>query len=146
MLAETAEEIRLGQLLVRFLVEGEASGGSVAMFECEVAANAKMPAAHSHDAYEETIYGLAGTTTFTVEGQQRAVAPGDALCIRRGEVHRFDNFGPADAKFLAVVTPGILGPAYFREIAAVMKASAGGPPDLAAIGEVMRRHGLTPAA
>lgn len=35
--------------------------------------------------------------------------------------------------------------AYFRAIGEVLAASAGGPPDLAAIGEVMRRHGLTPA-
>jgi hypothetical protein len=27
----------------------------------------------------------------------------------------------------------------------VLRAAAGGPPDPAAIGEVMRRHGLTPA-
>jgi hypothetical protein len=30
-------------------------------------------------------------------------------------------------------------------VAAIVDAAAGGPPDLAAIGEVMRRHGLTPA-
>jgi hypothetical protein len=29
-------------------------------------------------------------------------------------------------------------------VAAIVDAAAGGPPDLAAIGEVMRRHGLTP--
>ena len=146
MLAATVEEIRVGAMLIRFLVEGGSSNGSVAMFECEVPLNAKMPAPHSHDGYEETIYGLNGTTTFTVEGELHPVAPGDVLCIRRGQVHRFDNFGAEDAKFLAVITPGILGPAYFREIAAIFKASAGGPPNFAAIGEVMRRHGLTPAA
>jgi hypothetical protein len=46
---------------------------------------------------------------------------------------------------LAIVSPGILGPEYFREMAAVIEASTGGPPDPAAIAEVMRRHGLTPA-
>lgn len=146
MLSDTCEEIRVGQMAIRFLVEGENSGGAVAMFECDVPAGAKMPAAHSHDGYEETIYGLEGTTTFTVEGKPCALGPGAALCIRRGEIHRFDNFGPTDAKILAVVTPGILGPAYFREIAEIFKAAAGGPPDFAAIGAVMRRHGLTPAA
>jgi quercetin dioxygenase-like cupin family protein len=146
MHTETCEEIRVGAMLIRFLVEGEASGGSVAMFECDVPAHAKMPAPHSHDGYEETIYGLGGATTFTVEGEARVLGPGEALCIKRGQVHRFDNFGATDAKFLAVITPGILGPAYFREVAAIFRASAGGPPDFAAIGEVMRRHGLTPAA
>jgi hypothetical protein len=73
------------------------------------------------------------------------VGPGEALCIPRGAVHRFDNTHDVDAKALAVVTPGILGPDYFREIAAILDAAPGGPPDLAALAEVMRRHGLTPA-
>jgi quercetin dioxygenase-like cupin family protein len=80
-----------------------------------------------------------------VDGHRSEIGPGDVLCIRRGAVHRFDNFHPADAKGLAIVTPGILGPDYFREIWGVLKAAAGGPPDLAAIAAVMRRHGLTPA-
>jgi len=40
---------------------------------------------------------------------------------------------------------GVFGSAYFREIGEVLAASSRGPPDLAAIGEVMRRHDLTPA-
>jgi quercetin dioxygenase-like cupin family protein len=139
------EEIRVGQLAIRFLVEGQASGGSVAIFECDVPAGAKVPVAHSHDAYEETIYGLEGVTTLTVEGRQIELRPGDAFCILRGAVHRFDNFHPTDAKMLAIVTPGILGPDYFRELAAIVEGAVGGPPDLVAVAAVMRRHGLTPA-
>jgi hypothetical protein len=44
---------------------------------------------------------------------------------------------------LAVVTPGLFGPAYFREVGEVL--AAGGPPDIEAIKAVMRRNGLTPA-
>jgi quercetin dioxygenase-like cupin family protein len=139
------EEIRIGQLTIRFLLEGEASGGSVAVFEFEVPSGAKVPIAHSHDAYEETIYGLAGVLTWTVDGKKIELGAGEVLCIRRGAIHRFDNQHNADAKMLAIVSPGILSPDYFREIAAVVKASAGGPPDAVAIAEVMRRHGLTPA-
>jgi quercetin dioxygenase-like cupin family protein len=138
------EEIRIGQLAIRFLVDGGASGGSVAVFELDVPAGARVPVAHSHDGYEETIYGLAGVLTFTVEGRQTDIGPGEALCIPRGAVHRFDNGHAADTKVLAIVSPGVLGPNYFREIAAVAQA-APGPPDPAAIAEVMRRHGLTPA-
>src|SRR5215467_6613990 len=145
MTASTQEEIRIGQLAIRFLVEGEASGGSVAVFEFDVAAGANVPIAHSHDAYEETIYGLAGMLTWTVVGRQSEIGSGEALCIPRGAVHRFDNLHSIDAKMLAIVTPGILGPDYFREMAAVVKAASGGPPDRAAIAAVMRRHGLTPA-
>ena len=103
-----------------------------------------MPIAHSHDAYEETIYGLEGVLTWTLDGHRSELGPGQVLCIRRGAVHRFDNLHSVDAKMLAIVSPGILGPDYFREIAAVVGAAAGGPPNPAALAEVMRRHGLTP--
>ena len=145
MRTEVRDEIRVGAMAIRFLVEGEESGGSVAVFEFDVPAGAKVPAGHSHDGYEETIYGLEGVLTWVVEGTSVDVGPGQALLIPRGAVHRFDNPGDADAKALAVVTPGILGPGYFRDVAAVLDAAAGGPPDVAAIGAVMRRHGLTPA-
>jgi quercetin dioxygenase-like cupin family protein len=139
------EEIRIGGLAIRFLVEGKESAGSVAIFEFDVPAGANVPVAHSHDAYEETIYGLEGVLTMTVDGVRTEVAPGDALLIPRGAVHRFDNLHDADAKALGIVSPGILGPDYFRDVAAVVDAAAGGPPDVAAIGVVMKRHGLTPA-
>ena len=146
MMKGTSEEIKIGGLAIRFLLEGKASGGSVAMFEFDVAAGARVPIAHSHDAYEETIYGLAGVLTFTVDGRKTDIGPGEVLCIPRGAIHRFDNFHSADAKMLAIVTPGVLRPDYFREIAAVIEAVASGPPNPAAIADVMRRHGLTPAS
>jgi quercetin dioxygenase-like cupin family protein len=145
MAASTREEIKIGPLAIRFLVEGEESGGSVAIFEFDVPAGAKVPAAHSHDGYEETIVGLEGVLTWTLEGTPTDVGPGEALFISRGVVHQFHNIHDVDAKALAIVTPGILGPQYFREVAAIVGAATGGPPDLAAIAEVMRRHGLTPA-
>ena len=145
MATSTREEIKVGGMAIRFLVEGGESAGSVTVFEFDVPAGAKVAAAHSHDGYEETIYGLAGVLTWTVDGTPIEVGPGEVLCIPRGAVHQFDNRGDVDASALAIVTPGILGPGYFREVAAVLDAAAGGPPDLAAIGEIMRRHGLTPA-
>ena len=132
-------------MAIRFLLEGEQSGGAVAMFEFDVPAGARIAAAHSHDGYDETIYGLEGVLTWTLEGVPTDIRPGETFFIPSGAVHHFDNAGDVDASALAVVTPGILGPAFFEEVAAVLDASAGGPPDVAAIGAVMRRHGLTPA-
>jgi quercetin dioxygenase-like cupin family protein len=137
------DEITVGGMAIRFLVEGEESGGSVAVFEFEVPTGTKVAAAHSHDGYEETIYGLEGVLTWTVEGTPIEVGPGDVLLVPRGAVHQFDNTSGEDARALAVVTPGILGPGYFREVAAILDDAAGGPPDFEALGEVMRRNGLT---
>src|SRR5919112_4531225 len=145
MATSPSKEVSIGQLAIRFLLEGEASGGSVAVFEFDVPTAARVPAAHSHDGYEETIYGVEGVLSWTLDGKQTEVGPGEVLCIPRGVVHRFDNDQEVDAKMLAIVSPGILGPGYFREMVAVVEAATGGPPDPAALAEVMRRHGLTPA-
>jgi hypothetical protein len=48
-------------------------------------------------------------------------------------------------KGLCVITPAGIGPQYFREVAEVLTAAAGGPPDRGRMAEVMRRHGLSPA-
>ena len=155
MAAETApvhvnpsdETIRLGPLAVRFLITGEDATGSVAVFEFAVpAAQRLMAPAHSHDHYVETIYGIDGVLTWTVDGRQLEVGPGQALCIPRGAVHRFDNNFTNDVKALCVISPAAIGPEYFREAAEILGAAAGGPPDRARMADLMRRHGLTPAA
>ena len=140
------ETIRLGPLAVRFLIAADQATGSVAVFELAVPGSQRLAApAHSHDHFEETIYGIEGTLTWTVDGRPIDVGPGQALCIRRGAVHRFDNSSGLDAKALCVITPGAIGPQFFRESAEVINAAAGGPPDRAKMTEIMLRHGLTPA-
>jgi quercetin dioxygenase-like cupin family protein len=139
------DTITVGALSVRFLVEAADSNGTAAVFECYVPANSRMPAPHSHDGFEETIYGLEGATTWTIDGETIEIGPGEAVCVPRGAIHGFENRGGIDAKFLAIATPGVFGPDYFHEVGELLAASAGGPPDLAAVAEVMRRHGLTPA-
>jgi quercetin dioxygenase-like cupin family protein len=146
MATSTHDEIRVGELAIRFLLEGEQSAGSVAVFEFDVPAGSRVAAPHSHDGFEETIYGLEGTLVWTVEGRAYDVGTGEVLCIPRGAVHQFANAGDRLARALAIATPGILGPEYFREVAAVLDDAGGGPPDLAAIAAVMRRHGLTPVS
>jgi quercetin dioxygenase-like cupin family protein len=139
-----SETIRIGPLEITFLIEGSESNGGAAVFECLIPAGSRVPAPHSHDAYEETVYGVEGVSTWTVEGEARDIGPGEALCIPRGAVHQFENRGDADVKVLSIVTPGILGPQYFRDVAAVVAEANGGPPDPARLAEAMRRHGLTP--
>ncbi len=140
------ETIRLGPLVVRFLITGEETNGSIAAFELEVPVAQRLGGpAHSHDHYEETTYGIEGVITWTVDGKKIDVGAGQALCIPRGAVHRFDNDGNRDARALCVITPAAIGPRFFRESAELINAAAGGPPDRAKMIEIMRRHGLTPA-
>lgn len=145
MHTSTRTNINLGGIDVQFLVESQDSDGAATVFECAVAGGAMVPPPHSHDAFDETVYGLEGILTFTIDGQTREIGPGESVCIRRGQIHQFVNPGNLDAKFLSVATPGVFGPDYFTEIRDVLTAAAGGPPDVGALVEVMRRHGLTPA-
>ena len=140
------ETIRLGPVAIRFLITAADSGGSVAVFEGAVPGGQRLAApAHSHNHYEETVYVTAGILTFTIDGKEIDIGPGQALCIPRGAIHRFDNNGIEDAKGVCVVTPAAIGPEYFREAAELINAAAGGQPDRTKMGEIMRRHGLTPA-
>lgn len=136
------EHIQIGDLGLEFLQSKHDTAGSLDMMRMTVPPTGRMPVAHHHRDWDETVYGLEGTITFTVDGTPRAVGPGDTLFIKRGVVHGFDNRSGADATCLSVLTPGVLGPEYFRELAALV---AKGPPDEAAVREIMSRHGLVPA-
>ena len=136
------EIIRVGQLEINFLLTAADTNGSLAMFEFTVPVGAKVPLPHSHKHYDETIYGLEGVLTFTVDGKQVPIGPGESRFIPRGAVHGFNNLKQTAAKALAVVTPALIGPDFFKEAAAIV--NAGGPPDIEKLKAVMAKHGLVP--
>jgi quercetin dioxygenase-like cupin family protein len=137
-----SEIIRVGQIGIRFLLEAADTGGSVAMLEFTVPVGAKVPLPHYHKEYDETIYGVQGVMTFTVEGKALEIGPGESCFVPRGAVHGFDNRKQTDAKALAIVTPALIGPDFFKEMAAIV--NAGGPPDVDKMKMVMLKHGLVP--
>jgi len=136
------ETIRAGQISIDFLLEAADTNGSAAMFEFTVPAGAKVPIPHYHEHFDETIYGLSGILTFTVDGKSMDLSPGETCFIPRGAVHGFNNLQQVDAKALSVITPALLGPVFFKEVAEIV--NAGGPPDLGKLGMVMAKHGLIP--
>lgn len=134
--------IKVGQVTIDFLLEAADTNGSAAMFEFTVPAGAKVPIPHYHKHFDETIYGIAGVMTFTVEGQAIDIIPGETCFIPRGAVHGFNNLQQTDAKALAVITPAMLGPAFFKDVAQIL--NAGGPPDIEKLNLAMTKHGLIP--
>lgn len=137
------EVIELGSITLEFFHSKETTAGSLDMFRMTVRPTGRMPVPHYHDSWDEAVYGLSGTVHFTVNGKSVPIGPGDTLFIKRGVVHGFDNVTDEPAVCLCILTPGVLGPAYFREIAALL---AKGAPDTQRMKEIMLRHGLIPVA
>ena len=138
------ETIRIGGLALEFLHSKDDTAGSLDLFRMTVAPQAKVPVPHYHESWDEVVYGLSGTLTFRIDGADHVIGPGGSAFVGRGVVHSFRNDSQEPATVLNVLTPGVLGPAYFREIADLM--AAGGPPDLEKVKAIMGRYGLVPVA
>lgn len=134
--------IRINGLTLRFLQDRHGTKGALDLFEMTVQPQAAMPVAHYHETWDETVYGLSGTTTWRVAGQDVPVRPGQTVFIPRGVVHGFRNHGDADATCLNLLTPGMLGPEYFREMAALAEVDHH---DASAMEAIMTRYGLIPS-
>jgi quercetin dioxygenase-like cupin family protein len=138
------ETIRIGQLELHFLVDGEDTNNGLVIFEFVIPPGAKVPIPHYHQDVDEVIYGLEGVTTTTIDGNKVEIGGGDRLFIPRGAVHHHNNQTNTLAKSLIIMTPGSIGPAYFREMSELIKP--GIPPDPKRAAEIMTRHGLIPVA
>ena len=143
-MANITEVITIGQVSVRFLLEGADTSGQMAMFEFTVPAGARVPLPHSHSHFDETVYGLEGIITFTVGGKVFNINPGETCYIPRDVIHGFNNLSTnATAKGLCVITPAAIGPEFFKDSAEVV--NAGGPPDIEKQKAVFKKHGIVPA-
>jgi quercetin dioxygenase-like cupin family protein len=138
----SAIEINVGQLGIRYLVDGSQSA-SLGMFELMVPPASNVPPPHSHSNNEEIVYVLEGTLRYTVGSDTRDLNPGQSMRTPRGTVHAFSNPFGSPARALIVLSPDI-GAQYFKDVAAVV--NAGGPPDKTALAAVMSRYGLVPSA
>jgi quercetin dioxygenase-like cupin family protein len=139
------EQISVGPITIQPLIEPSDSSGAVAIHEFSVPAGTGLPVPHYHEAYEETIYGVRGVLTFTVDGVAHDITAGSTLFVPRGATHSF-ACNDVDAAALAIITPGLLSADYFRELGAVLGSSTNGSPDFAAISDVMQHHGLIPVS
>ena len=133
--------VRIGQLEVKYLVDGAARGG-MGLFELIVPSGSNVPPPHSHTHNEECVYVLEGTLRYSVDDVTRDLRPGDWMRTPRGSVHGFSNPHAGTARALIALTPDI-GAQFFRDVAGVV--NTGGPPDRTQLLAVMARHGLVPA-
>lgn len=143
-MTQATETIQIGQLQIRFLLDGTDTNNGLVMFEFIIPEGAKMPLPHYHKEVDEVIYGLEGITSTTVDGKKIEIGAGVQLFIPRGAVHHHDNRHAGIAKSLIILTPATIGAAYFKELSELIKP--GVPPDPQKTAEIMLRHGLIPVA
>lgn len=136
------EVFKFGGMEVQYHLDRTDTNNQLSMFKCIIGAGAKMAVPHYHEHFDEVVYGLKGITTYIVNGKTIDVGPGTHLFISRGDVHGFVNKSNETVEFLAIATPAVFGPEYFRDVEQVF--NAGGPPDLVKLGEVLKKHGLVP--
>ena len=137
--------VQLGSLGIRFIVDALDSNDTHTVIEVTVPPGSQMPVPHSHDAFEETFLGMHGIVSVTIDGREYSLGRGDAVCVKRGQVHGFRNDTEDTVRFVGIAAPGIFGRPYFEEVAAAFASFGDGPPDRAMLGQIMHRHGLTPA-
>jgi quercetin dioxygenase-like cupin family protein len=139
---QASDTIQIGQLTIRYLVDGVVTGADSGMFELTVGPGARVPPAHSHRDNEEIVYVIEGVLRYAVDDEQRDLTAGEHMFSPRGSVHSFSNPHDQTARAIIVLTPD-LGAQYFRDVAEV--AGRAGGPDPAAMGAVMARYGLVVA-
>src|SRR5216684_9217553 len=97
--------MKIGQLEIRYLIDGTVAGAGVGMFELTVPPGAKVPPAHSHRDNEEIVYVLEGVLRYAVDDELRDLRPGEHMRTPRGSVHSFSNPHDQTARALIVLTP-----------------------------------------
>ena len=131
----STNETTVGQLGIRYLIDGAATG-SMGVFELTVLPGSNVPPPHSHSNNEEIVYVLEGTLRYSVGPESRDLTPGQTMHTPKGVVHGFSNPFDAPARALIALSPDI-ELQYFKDVAAVV--NMGGPPDKAAMVAVMGR-------
>ncbi len=138
------QPIRIGNVTYHFHKSRHETNGTVDIYEMIIPPQAQLGLPHLHRKYDETIVGIDGIATWTVGNDIIPVGPGQQLFIPRGVEHSYANLETSTARIMCILTPGLLGPEYFRELASIY--NVGNSPDFAEIGAMMTRYGVIPAS
>ena len=131
------ETVQLGGLGVRFLIEGEATGGRFSLVEHPLAPRALGAPLHTHAHEDEYSYVLEGRVGVQLGDEVLEAGPGALILKPRGQRHAFWNAGDEPARLLEIISPGGFEN-YFREAAQLI----GPEPDGQALGELLARYEL----
>jgi quercetin dioxygenase-like cupin family protein len=135
---DQGEVVRLLALGVRFLLDGERTGGAFSLVEHPLPPRALGAPLHTHHNEDEYSFVLQGRFGVQLGDDTLEAGPGDLLFKPRGVAHAFWNAGDEPARLLELISPAGFEH-YFRELAPLLAAPER---DQAAIDQVVARYQL----
>jgi quercetin dioxygenase-like cupin family protein len=135
---DQGEVVHLLALGVRFMIDGETTGGAFSLVEHPLPPRALGAPLHTHHNEDEYSYVLEGRVGVQLGPEVLEAGPGDLLVKPRGVAHAFWNAGDQPARLLELISPAGFEN-YFRELAPLLAATER---DQAAIGEIVARYQL----
>ena len=130
---------RLGSIGVRFMIDGDETGGGFSLVEHPMPPQALAAPLHRHSREDEYSFVLEGRVGALLGDDVVYGEPGDLIFKPRGQWHTFWNAGTEPARILEIIAPaGFEG--YFEGMVDLLQQ--GGPPDPGALAGLAARYGL----
>lgn len=129
----------LGSIGVRFLLDGDESGGGVSLVEHPMPPRALAAPMHRHSREDEYSFVLEGRVGALLGDELVFGEPGDLIFKPRDQWHTFWNAGDTPARILEVISPAGFE-RFFDELVAL--GGVGGPPDPEVLLALAERYGL----
>jgi mannose-6-phosphate isomerase-like protein (cupin superfamily) len=130
---------RLGSIGVRFMIDGEDSGGGFSLVEHPMPSGKLGAPLHRHSREDEYSFVLEGRVGALLGDEVVYGEPGDLIFKPRDQWHTFWNAGDEPARILEIISPAGFEH-YFEELVELLPDA--GPPDPEKIGELAARYGL----
>ena len=135
---QEGESVNLLALGVRFMVDGERTGGAFSLVEHPLPPRALGAPVHTHANEDEYSYVLEGRVGVQLGDEVLEAGPGDLVFKPRGVPHAFWNAGDEPARLLELISPARFEN-YFRAVAPLLAVPER---DEAALREVVARYEL----
>jgi mannose-6-phosphate isomerase-like protein (cupin superfamily) len=128
----------LGSIGVRFMIDGEQSGGGFSLVEHPMPPRALAAPLHRHNREDEYSYVLEGRMGALLGDDVLEAGPGDLVFKPRGEWHTFWNAGEEPARILEIISPA----GFERFFDELVEMGGVAQADPQAIGELCGRYEL----
>jgi quercetin dioxygenase-like cupin family protein len=135
---DEGEMVHLYALGVRFMIDGETTGGAFSLVEHPLPPRSLGAPLHTHRNEDEYSYVLEGRIGVQLGDEVLEAGPGELVFKPRGIAHAFWNAGDEPARLLELISPAGFEN-YFRELAPLL---ASPERDEAAIGAVVDGYDL----